>query len=190
VFGLLTLAQLAAGAGAAERDSGWIEQERLDAGEILVSFGDNARFRGLIRAAVFIHADPRAIWSVLGDCETAPEYVPHILSCRLIETLEEGRAQIFLQVVKFAWFLPRQEHVFRLDYQPYSRMDVNRVSGPMEHMEGTWWLVPDEDRGTRVIYELVLKPGPLVPMFVVGAILKRDIPLILEAVRERAEALD
>jgi ribosome-associated toxin RatA of RatAB toxin-antitoxin module len=190
IGGLALLAPLGIAASADSPDLTWVDSARLEAGEIVLSFGGSARFQGQIRAAVLIDALPQRIWRVLADCESAPEYVPHVLSCRLLETLEGGRAQLFEQEVKLVWFLPALEHVFRLDFQPYSRMDVRRVSGPFEALEGIWWLLPDEGRGTQLVYELTFRPGLPMPLFVVGATLKRDMPVILDAIRERAQAGD
>ena len=84
--------------------------------------------------------------------------------------------------------MPTFEHVFRLDYTPYTRIDVHRVSGPISHMEGSWWLLPQPNGRILLVYELALDPGLPVPRFLVRATMKRDLPKIVAAVRERAEA--
>jgi ribosome-associated toxin RatA of RatAB toxin-antitoxin module len=171
-----------------ERDLEWIDRRALLAGEVVVET-DRQRAPGHVdlRAAVLIDAPPEAIWDVLTACETSPEYVPNIVRCQLLETLEEGRAQVFAQTVRSVFFLPRFEHVFRLDYQPYSRIDVRGVSGPLEHLEGRWLLLEEEDR-ILLIHELELDPGMPVPRFMVRGRLRRDVPEALRGVRERAEA--
>jgi hypothetical protein len=84
--------------------------------------------------------------------------------------------------------MPTFEHVFRLDYTPYTRIDVSRVSGPIAHMQGSWWLLPQDNGRILLVYELALDPGMPIPRFMVRATLKRDLPKIVAAVRERAEA--
>ena len=100
---------------------------------------------------------------------------------------EGGAAELFVQTVKPAFFVPSFEHVFRLDYTPYSRIDVHRVSGPIAVMEGTWWLLPASAGKILLIYDLAIDPGMPVPRVFVRATLKRDLPRLLQAVRERAE---
>lgn len=173
---------------AQEPDTSWVDRERLLAGDVLVDFGDTPRFRGFIRAAVLVEAPPDRIWEILKDCESAPEYVPHVERCELVESRNDGLLQIYRQEVRYAWFLPRFEHVFSLRYRPHSRVDVQRVSGPIEHMSGVWRLTPAEEHHTELTYELELRPGLPVPRFVVGATLRQDIPTVLAEVRERAEA--
>ena len=57
--------------------------------------------------------------------------------------------QVFRQEVKFAWFLPRFEHVFRLEYDPYRNIAVSKVSGPFKRLEGRWSLQADRRTSAR-----------------------------------------
>lgn len=172
-----------------EPDTGWIDRTALETGEILVRTEKDPRpLTVSVKVAELIAAPPRAIWDVLVACQVAPEYVPNVVSCRSLEVVDDGRAELFVQKVKPAFFLPTFEHVFRLDYDPYRRIDVHRVSGPIARMDGTWWLLPQADGETLLVYELALDPGMPVPRFFVRATLKRDLPRILAAVRQRAEA--
>src|SRR5262249_50865730 len=159
--------------------------EALAAGEVVVR-ADRAQrpLTALIRVAVEIDAPPAAIWDVLTACQLAPQYVPNVVSCRSLEKVDDGRAELFIQVVKPAFFLPTFEHVFRLDYTPYRRIDVHRVSGPIAHMEGSWWLLPEPSGKILLVYQLELDPGVPVPRFFVRGTLKRDLPRLVQAVRE------
>src|SRR5690606_37398096 len=77
-------AALAAGIAAQADDPldlDWIDREALQAGEILLHTNGERRFRGHVEAAVLIAATAQAVWAVLEDCESAPEYVPHVESC-------------------------------------------------------------------------------------------------------------
>jgi ribosome-associated toxin RatA of RatAB toxin-antitoxin module len=178
----------AAEAGA-EPDLEWIDRAELEAGEVLVEAERSERARTVrVRVATLVAAPAVAIWDVLTACEIAPEYVPNVQSCRSLETHDHGRAELFVQTVKPAFFLPSFEHVFRLDYAPYERIDVRRVSGPVEHMQGSWWLLEEDAERVLLVYELELDPGMPVPRFIVRATLRRDLPRIVTAVRERAEA--
>ncbi len=155
--------------------------------QVLAERGDRP-LTVLVKVATLVDAPPQAIWDVLKACQIAPEYVPNVVSCRSLETLDGGRAELFLQVVKPAFFMPTFEHVFRLDYDPYRTIGVHRVSGPIERMDGSWWLLPQESGEILLVYELALDPGLPVPRFFVRATLKRDLPRLIQAVRERAEA--
>jgi hypothetical protein len=140
-----------------------------------------------IRLAVEIDAPPESIWAVLEACEVAPEYVPNVQACRRLEKVDGGRAELFVQTIKPIFFMPSFEHVFRLDYTPFTHIGVHRVSGPIELLEGSWWLLPQDGGRTLLVYELAIDPGMPVPRFMVRATLKRDLPQVLAAVRERSE---
>ena len=179
--------------GAAEAvgqpDLSWIDREAVAAREIIVNAERGDRpLTVVVRIAAEVDAAPTAIWQILTACEIAPEYVPNVVSCRRVEELDGGRADLFVQTIKPIFFLPTFEHVFRLDYTPYTRIDVHRVSGPIEHMEGSWWLLPQDSGRILLVYQVAVDPGLPIPRFLVRATMKRDLPKIMMAVRERAEA--
>lgn len=185
---LLALLFAASGA-AAQPNLDTLDRGVLGAREVVIQADRSARPLTVdVLLAAEIDAPPRAIWDVLRACEVAPEYVPNVSSCRRLEELDGGRAEVFVQTIKPIFFMPTFEHVFRLDYTPYTRIDVSRVSGPIAHMRGTWWLLPQASGRTLLVYELELDPGMPVPRFMVRATLKRDLPKVMTAVRDRAEA--
>jgi hypothetical protein len=174
---------------ATEPDLAWVDRSALSRGEILVSAERAERPLTVhVKLAVRIAARAESVWRELTACELSPEYVPNVQSCRSLEIVDDGRAELFVQVVKPAFFLPTFEHVFRLDYEPHRRIDVHRVSGPIAMMEGTWWLLPEPDGAILLLYDLAIDPGIPVPRFFVRATLRRDLPRLLAAVRQRAEA--
>jgi hypothetical protein len=185
----LALLSLSFAAGAQQPDLAWVDRTAVEAREILVYAERGDRPLTVeVKIAAEVDAPIPAIWDILTRCEIAPEYVPNVVSCRRLERLDGGRADLFLQEIKPIFFLPTFDHVFRLDYTPYTRIDVQRVSGPIEHMQGSWWLLPRDNGRVLLIYELALDPGLPIPRFLVRATLKRDLPKIMRAVRERAEA--
>ena len=186
---LVTMLGAARGAHAIEHpDIGWIDRATLDSGavQVIADRGDRP-LTVVVKVAIKVKAPPRAIWDVLTACQIAPEYVPNVVSCRSLEKVDDGRSELFVQTVKPAFFLPTFEHVFRLDYEPYERIGVHRVSGPLARMDGNWWLLPQQDGAILLVYELAVDPGLPVPRFFVRATMKRDVPKILTAVRARAE---
>lgn len=176
-------------AAAAQPNLDWIDRDAIAAREVqIVVERSNRPLTAEVKVASEVDAPATAIWDVLKACEIAPEYVPNVVSCRKVEELDGGRADLFMQTIKPIFFVPAFEHEFRLDYTPYTRIDVNRVSGPIAHMQGTWWLLPEDNGRILLVYELTLDPGMPIPRFFVRATLKRDLPRLVAAIRERAEA--
>lgn len=174
---------------AAQPNLDWIDRDAIAAREVQIFVERSDRpLTAEVKLAAEVDAPATAIWDVLKACEIAPEYVPNVQSCKKLGELDGGRAELFVQTIKPVFFLPTFEHEFRLDYTPYSRIDVNRVSGPIAHLQGTWWLLPEDNGRILLVYELALDPGMPIPRFLVRATLKRDLPKVIAAVRERAEA--
>jgi ribosome-associated toxin RatA of RatAB toxin-antitoxin module len=189
VIALLCLLATASRAHAqfTEPDLTWVDNAALEAGEVELTMNRGGRITE-VTATIVVDAPPRAIWDVLVACEIAPEYVPNVVACRSIELLNDGAAELFIQTIKPAFFIPSFEHVFRMDYQPYARIDINRVSGPIKLLESVWWIKTRADGRVALTYSLRLDPGIPIPRMFVRQTLRRDLPRVLRAVRERAEA--
>lgn len=187
-LGLALLLAAAGPPGAAQIDTDWIEFDRIRQGEVVARTGKGDRLTATADVALRIEADPETIYNILKACEVSPEYVPHVERCERIEVVDDGRGELFVQEVKPAFFLPSFEHVFRLDYEPFERIDVSRVSGPLDHMEGSWHLIEQDDGSTLLVHHLAVNPGMPIPRFIVRARLSNDLPEVLVEIRKRAEA--
>lgn len=190
IFALL-LALPPAVTGAAEDESlpdvSWIDRKEIEAGGIEVR-ADRDGGVITVQTAALIDAPAEDVWVVLTACEVAPEYVPNVVDCELIETLDDGRAELFVQTVKPAFFIPRFEHVFRLDYYPYERIDMQEISGPFDRMRGNWWFLPEPEGRVMLLHSMEVDPDFPVPRFVLRATMRRDLVRIMEAVRDLAES--
>lgn len=168
-------------------DLDWIDRQDLESGEIAVR---SSKDDGVISVdtAALIKASVEDIWDVLTACEIAPQYVSNVLSCESVEILDDGRAELFVQTIKPIFFIPRFEHVFRLDYRPPDRIDVTRVSGPIDMMDGSWWLLPQQQGGVLLVNSMSFDPGFPIPRFLLRATIRKELTTIMEAVRDVAEA--
>ena len=183
-------ALLAASAHAAdgEPDLAWIDRTLLDRGEVQVHPDQIEHGVVHMRFAVKVAAPVPMLWDVLKDCPRSAEYTPNIVSCRSLEILDGGRAELFTQTIKIAFFVPSFEHVFRLSYDPYTHIGVHRVSGPIDVLDCNWWLVPQTDGSVLLVNELAIDIGLPVPRFLVRATMRREVPKMLTGIRDRAQA--
>ncbi len=184
-FGALLLGP----ARAAERepDLSWLDRALLDRGEVQVHPDQIEHGVVHMRFAVKVSAPVPTLWDVLKDCPRSAEYTPNIVSCRSLEILDDGRAELFAQMIKIAFFVPAFEHVFRLSYDPYTHIGVHRVSGPIDVLDGNWWLVPQTDGSVLLVNELGIDIGLPIPRFLVRATMRREVPKMLTGIRDRAE---
>ena len=185
--GVVVLACLAGQANAQPDDLGWIDYASLDAGEVVLEATGAGRGTVHIDLAIAIDADWESIWNILTACEISPEYVPNVVACRRVASIEDCNCELFEQTVKPAFFLPRFDHVFKLEYYPPDAIEVSHISGPLDLMEGSWRLVQRTGKATILVHSLSLKPGFPVPRMFVRNTLRRDLPKVLREVRQRAE---
>jgi len=176
-------------ARAAERepDLSWLDRALLDRGEIQVHPDQIEHGVVHMRFAVKVSAPVPTLWDVLKDCPRSAEYTPNIVSCRSLEVLDDGRAELFTQTIKIAFFVPAFEHMFRLSYDPHTHIGVHRVSGPIDVLDGNWWLVPQEGGSVLLVNELAIDIGLPVPRFLVRATMRREVPKMLVGIRDRAQ---
>jgi coenzyme Q-binding protein COQ10 len=189
--GLLALAAagaaLAAGGPPLGRaELGEAERARLLEGEVVVSTATPERPRA-VAAAVLVDAPVERVWEVMVDCPHAPEFVPGMRECRVLEHAEDH--EVIEHRVKVFSFLPEVRYTFRADYRPRERIDFARTGGDLRAMEGSWTLARLDGR-TLVRYSVYLDPGFLVPQWAVRRALRSDLPKLLLALRARVLATD
>jgi hypothetical protein len=68
-------------------------------------------------------------------------------------------------------------------------VSIERISGDLRVLRGSWELQSDGDY-TIAHYAVELAPGFWVPHWIVRAVLRRDLPKMLRALRARAEELE
>jgi hypothetical protein len=175
-------------AGDGEPDLSWLDHALLDRGDVQVHPDQIEHGVVHMRFAVKVAAPVPTLWDVLKDCPRSAEYTPNIVSCRSLEIEDGGRAELFTQTIKIAFFVPSFEHVFRLSYDPYTHIGVHRVSGPIDVLDGDWWLVPQADGTVLLVNELAINIGLPIPRFLVRATMRREVPKMLTGIRDRAQA--
>lgn len=147
-----------------------------------------------IQLQAVVNATPQQTWAVLTDYARLPEFVPDLLSSRLLshndtETIIEQRGRAgFL-------FMRQAIHVVvRVTEQPFSTLDVALLSGNMKHYASHWALTPlAQDGGTRIDYRGTLEPDFYVPWLLGRTLVQRNVQTMLGAVVaeiERRAGLD
>lgn len=187
--GLALLAALGAAEGSHSSgtpDLTWLDWPSLEAGEVE---SRTSRDDGTItvETVALIGASAETVWEVITACDAAPEYVPNVVDCEHLERLEDG-ADLFSQTIRSpVFFIPRFEQVFRLDYTPYERIDMTRLSGgPVDRLQGSWWLLVHGDE-VLLVHSLEVEPAVPIPRFMLRATMRRELRNIMEAIKGRSE---
>jgi len=166
-----------------------LAQEAAQHGDIDVAVTlDAGEQSGSATAAVRIHADREVVWSLITSCTEALTLVPGLVSCTVLETAPDGSWQRIRHVIDYSWYAPKLTYEFRASYDEPARVSIERISGDLRILRGSWRLERDGDY-TIARYAVHLAPGFWIPRWIVRAALRRDLPKMLRALRVRAESV-
>lgn len=179
----LVLLFVACSAGSAS-----LAEEASQSGDIdlTVSLGPGEQ-SGNARGTVRIHASRETVWSLITSCPESVRIVPGLEACDVLETAPDQSWQRIRQVMNYSWLVPKVTYVIRASYDPPTRVAVERMSGDLRTLRGTWDLQSD-GAYTIAHYMVELAPGFWVPHWIVRSALRKDLPRMLRALRTRAEA--
>lgn len=167
-----------------------LAQESAQHGDIEVAVSlDAAEQSGSASASVRIHAHREVVWSLITSCTEALHLVPGLVACEVMETAPDGSWQSIRHVMDYSWYTPKLHYEIRASYDRPSRVSIERISGDLRVLRGSWALQSDGEE-TVAHYAVDLAPGFWVPRWIVRAALRRDLPKMLRALRARAEFLE
>lgn len=147
---------------------------------------DAAEQSGNARATVRIHARREVVWSLITSCSESVSLVPGLEICQVLETAPDHSWQRIHHVMNYSWYVPKVSYEIRASYDQPSRVSIERISGDLRTLRGSWELQRDGDY-TIAHYSVDLVPGFWVPQWLVRSALRRDLPRMLRALRTRAE---
>ena len=164
--------------------------ESAQRGDIEVTTSlDAAEQSGSAAGVVKIHARREVVWGLLTSCAESLRLVPGLEVCDVLETAPDRSWQRIRQVMNYSWYLPKLSYQIHVAYDPPSKIAIERISGDVRTLKGSWVLQSDGDY-TVAHYTVNLAPGFWVPHWLVLSVLRHDLPKLLGALRTRAEAIE
>jgi hypothetical protein len=142
---------------------------------------------GKASASLRVHASREILWRVLTSCAEALQIVPGLKVCDVEESAPDESWQRIRQVMDYSWYVPRVNFEVRANYTKPSAISFEKIAGDRLRLRGSWSLQSDGDY-TVARYDLDFAPGFWVPRWFVRSALKRDLPVMLRALRAHAEA--
>lgn len=151
-----------------------------------VATGDTAWgwFGRSVWARVRVAAPPAAVFAVLTDYERFPAFMPLV---ERVEVLERSPKHAVLRFSMRYLNLFEVQQTDRRELFGTERITYVGIAGTMREVHGDWRLTPDRG-GTLVDYTAFVDPGVPVPGPVIGALVKRGLPGLLDGVRRRVES--
>jgi hypothetical protein len=148
---------------------------------------DPAEQTGSASATVRIHASRETVWSLITSCPESLRMVPGLEICDVLETAQDQSWQKIRHVMNYSWYVPKLTYVIRATYDRPAMVTIERISGDLRSLRGSWELKSDGDY-TIAHYTVDLAPGFWVPHWIVRTVLRKDLPRMLRALRSRAES--
>ena len=148
---------------------------------------DAAEQSGVANATVKIHSPREVVWALITSCPESLSMVPGLEACDVLETAPDQSWQRIRHVMNYSWYVPKLTYVIRASYNPPSKVSIERISGDLRTLRGSWELT-SEGSYTIAHYTVDLAPGFWVPHWIVRSALRKDLPKMLRALRARAEA--
>jgi hypothetical protein len=149
---------------------------------------DPAEQSGSASATVRIRANRETVWALITSCPESLRMVPGLEVCDVLETAPDQSWQKIRHVMNYSWYVPKLTYVLRATYDRPSMVSIERISGDLRTLRGSWELQSDGEF-TIAHYTVDLAPGFWVPNWIVRTALRKDLPRMLRALRSRAEAM-
>jgi hypothetical protein len=139
------------------------------------------------KATVRIHASRAAVFAILGSCPWALKIVPGLEACEVREHAADGSWARVWQVIEYARFLPRVRVEVMARYTAPASVSFERIDGDPVTLQGAWALDAAGDY-TVAHYSFLFEPSHWLPHWILRAVIRRDLPRMLESLRRAAES--
>ncbi|MBC8024699.1 MAG: SRPBCC family protein [Steroidobacteraceae bacterium] len=181
---------LAAGLHAGEIPLSDAEARVVARREVLVRATLDANHRrGTVRAVVLIDAPPAVVYRAMTRCADAFEFVPHLKTCRVLESAPDASWGIVEHEIDFGWYTPRIRWAFRAEFLPEKSITFRQVSGDFKKNEGAWEFEAQANGvSTLVKYQAAIDPPAFIPNWLARTTYKRELPQMLDDLRQLCEA--
>jgi len=161
--------------------------QKLLAGDVIIlaSQQKNQVFR--ISAKIWIPTRPEPIWQVLTDYDRLSNHIPKLKKSQLISAkanekivFQKGRTGVFL-------FYRTTKMTLKIHEKKFTQIDFEQLKGDFKVYRGRWTLQPLKNiKGTILCYEAEIKPDFFAPHFMLKYIEKRDVPVVLRALKKKS----
>ena len=119
---------------------------------------DPAAQSGRASAVVRIHALREIVWPLVTSCAEAVKLVPGLIDCEVLQTSPDRTTQVIRQMMEYSWYVPKLTYELRASYEYPERVSIERISGDLAVLKGSWYLESDGD-STIAHYSVDLQPG-------------------------------
>jgi carbon monoxide dehydrogenase subunit G len=143
-----------------------------------------------VSSKIHINATPEHVWKTLTDYDNLSSYLPKVIGSHVVE--RHGNEITLDQTGKTGIFIFEKVVHFRLKIREEfpDSISFEQISGDFLVYQGEWILETSSTiQGTLLSYNAKLKPLFFAPPILVSFVQWQDLPGILKAHKQRAEAV-
>lgn len=166
-----------------------LEKEKQIKGEIIVTLSNLENMVIGVTGEIYIGSQPEKVWTVLTDYDNLKNFIPNIIESGLLK--DKGDEKIIVQTGRTEIFLfKKTSHIKLKVKEEYSKhIYFEQIGGDFKVYKGEWILeYYQEAQGTFLTFKSEVKPDFFAPLFITRYVQKRDLPIILEAIKRRVES--
>jgi ribosome-associated toxin RatA of RatAB toxin-antitoxin module len=165
------------------------DQMKLLNGEIIVSLSSLPDGVTGVKGTIYIAASPKKVWEVINDYDNHKNFVPNVIDSGILS--DNGTEKVMFEKGISGLFIFRKKINIKMKVwgENPKRLYFERIEGDFKVYRGEWLLVDYLlGQGTFLIYKAEVKPDFYAPEFAVRNVQRRECPLMLEAMKKRAES--
>jgi Polyketide cyclase / dehydrase and lipid transport len=125
-----------------------------------------------VYAEAYLSAKPENIWINLTSCARATDFVPFLISCRVLSQDKKLQWDI-RENISAPPLQPKIRTVIRNEFRQ-NEFSYHLISGDLNFSEG-YWKLNQSMLGTRVVYFARFEPPTFTPRFLLSKLLRQNV---------------
>lgn len=103
-----------------------------------------------LKRSALVSYSARQMFELVNNIEDYPRFLPW---CQKADLISRTDTEVVASL-EIAWKGIKKTFTTRNVLQPYNRVDITLVNGPMQHMEGIWQFIPLDEHACKVLLDL------------------------------------
>ncbi|NTW52624.1 MAG: cyclase [Chlorobiaceae bacterium] len=159
-------------------------------GKVIVSTSDLTDGVTGVRGKIYIDAPGKDVWSAITDYDNQKNFIPKIIDSGLIS--DNGNEQVMFETGKTGVLFFRKTVYIKLKLKgEYAkRLEFQQLDGDFKVYQGEW-IIEDcqKGKGSMLTFRAKIKPDFFAPAFFVRSVQQKDLPMVLQSMKKRAESM-
>jgi coenzyme Q-binding protein COQ10 len=133
--------------------------------------------------------DPDLMFAVVADVERYPEFLPWVISLRVLSRAMDAGKDIVIAEMQVGFSALRERYTSRVVMDPAARrIDVRQVHGVFRELENCWRFTPD-GKGCRIDFHVAFEFRSRLLSVIAGSAMSLAVSTMTHAFEERARKL-